>query len=120
MPNQFPYLNKEEKEIHIKKVLADCAAIINDSGSNTLSESFRDIIAGIRGPDDDNYHVKSVTTACIRSAIGITPRSGLVVMPLDCYKEPDPSLTTLHFSDHINRAIKALKLLGLWRTDAHL
>lgn len=102
------------------KVLKDVTDILTHYGPN--AESFAALISAIRGPDypSDEYKVKETSTNMIRGALvrKFFPRRGLDMtgMAVREYNRNRFSFSRArseHFKSHMERAIHALKRLGV-------
>jgi hypothetical protein len=108
-------------------VRAELKRIVNflNTAPGEDSKDLWHVITALRGPDDDDYSVKTSTTSVIRYALGLT-NSGVAIVnsddelkyddrrvrfPLTTGYNGKPMLSTWeHFSSH---AYKAFKVLGL-------
>jgi hypothetical protein len=92
----------------------------NGAPDSHIAVAFRDVISGLRGPDQDdmNSSLKHRTTAAIRDAIGLTVTSGLTCIPRDLdtvraemIKAVRDSIESDHFANHIVRAVGGIHKL---------
>lgn len=64
----------EIKRERAKVALAELVAVLNDGGEASME--LWDILSALRGPDTENLHIKDLSTAKIRGAIGVIPEKG--------------------------------------------
>jgi hypothetical protein len=106
-----------ERAIAVIKEIADLMNEPNEGSCCPLSpvESMWSIISSLRGPDSASHHIKDLTTARIRAAIGIKRRGyiNIVNEPLIPYSDltHEPSMSG-HFGAHYDAAYHALLSLG--------
>jgi hypothetical protein len=97
------------------KAIAELVEIISVAAgfNEPNATAVRDIVSFLRGPDNEDAHIKSETTAKVRSVIGIEEMSGWVINP----RPIDLSYTPLgqhHHNTHWLTAKAALRTLGFF------
>lgn len=117
----------------VRKTLKQVAEIINASEEPELradhrqqanARAFRDVITFLRGPDNEAYLLKQLTTARVRGTIGINRNSGLIATEGEAIHtveriiaEMEDKTWQVHHRSHYARAKRGLEWLGYIKVE---